>query len=154
MIVFRLSKSKYSGDLTGKGAEKSGGRWNSKGIPMIYTTASRALCTAEIAVHTPLGYVPDDYKIITIEIPDNSVQEFNIQDLPANWRSFPHTDSTQKIGNKFIDEGKYLAMKVPSALVQEEYNYLLNTGHRDFNRVKILSTDPFNFDKRLFKKCS
>ena len=59
MIVYRLSKSKYSADLSGKGAEKAGGRWNSKGVAMVYTSASRALCTAEVAVHVPLGIVTD-----------------------------------------------------------------------------------------------
>lgn len=152
MIVFRLVKSKYSRDLSGKGAEKTGARWNSKGIPMIYTSASRALCTAEIAVHTPLGYVPDDYRIITIEIPDSSVLEFNISDLPADWKTFPHPDSTQKIGNRFISEGNFLVMQVPSAVVQGDFNYLINPVHKDIRKVKILQIEPFNFDERLFKK--
>ena len=73
MIVFRLSKSRFSKDLSGRGAELAGGRWNSKGLPMLYTSSSRALCTAEIAVHSPLGIVPMDYEIIEIEIPDSSV---------------------------------------------------------------------------------
>ncbi|MGB3529846.1 MAG: RES family NAD+ phosphorylase, partial [Saprospiraceae bacterium] len=73
MIVFRLSKSIYAHDLTGKGAEKSGGRWNSKGTALLYCSESRALCTAEIAVHTPLGNVPLDYELISVELPDHSL---------------------------------------------------------------------------------
>ncbi len=152
MIVFRLSKSKYSNDLSGKGAEKTGARWNSKGTPMLYTSASRALCMAEIAVHTPLGNIPNDYNIITIEIPDDSVLELDVSKLPDDWKTFPHPDSTQKMGNKFITDGKYLVMKVPSAVVQEEYNFLLNPYHKDFYKVKILSIESFTFDELLFKK--
>jgi RES domain-containing protein len=152
MIVFRLGKSKYSNDLSGKGAEKSGARWNSKGIAMLYTSQSRALCTAEIAVHTPLGTVPRDYTIITIKIPDDSILEINISKLPSDWKSFPYPNSTQKIGDKFISDGKFLVMKVPSVVVQGEYNFLLNPNHKDFHKVKILSVEPFTFDERLFKK--
>ncbi len=79
MIVYRLSKSKYSADLSGKGAEKAGGRWNSKGVAMVYTSASRALCTAEVSVHVPLGIVPVDYELVSIEIPDDSVTEVRHQ---------------------------------------------------------------------------
>ncbi|MBP8994051.1 MAG: RES family NAD+ phosphorylase [Bacteroidales bacterium] len=152
MIVFRLSKSLYSNDLSGKGAEKAGARWNSKGIAMIYTSDSRALCTAEIAVHTPLGNVPEDYSIITIEIPEDSIREVKIEELPSDWKTFPHPDSTQRIGNKFIIDNIFLVLKVPSAVVQEEYNYLVNPNHRDFHKVKIIAVEPFTFDERLFKK--
>ena len=79
MIVYRLTKAKYSHDRSGKGAEKTGGRWNSKGIPVVYTSESRALCTSEIAVHTPLGILPHDYMLITIEIPD--------YDLPSSFNT-------------------------------------------------------------------
>lgn len=82
MIVFRLSKSTYTADLSGKGAEMSGGRWNSKGTAMVYTSQSKALCTVEIAVHTPLGNLPLDYTLVTISIPD----ELTIQEItPINF---------------------------------------------------------------------
>jgi len=152
MIVFRLSKSKYAKDLTGKGAEKSGGRWNSKGVAMLYTSESRALCTTEIAVHTPLGDVPNDYRIISLEIPNNSFSVLKETALPSDWKSFPHPDSTQKLGDKFIADRKYPVLKVPSAVVQGEHNFLLNPYHKEFSKVKILSDEPFSFDERLFKK--
>jgi RES domain-containing protein len=152
MIVYRLSKSKYSADLSGKGAEKAGGRWNSKGVAMIYTSASRALCTAEVAVHVPLGIVPFDYELVTIEMPDDSVTEMDIKDLTADWCSFPHSDSTQKLGDRFAREGKFLVLKVPSVVVQGEFNFLINPGHEAAAKVRIVKTEPFLFDKRLFIK--
>lgn len=152
MIVYRLSKSKFSSDLSGRGAELSGGRWNSKGVAMIYTGESRALCTTEIAVHTPLGNIPTDYEIISIEIPDAMISEFDISALPDNWRSFPHQNSTQEIGNKFISDNISLVLKVPSAVVPGDFNYLINPHHKDFSAVRIFAIEPFEFDKRLFIK--
>ena len=152
MIVYRLSKSRYSSDLTGKGAEKSGGRWNSKGVAMVYTSNSRALCTAEVAVHIPLGILPADYELVTLEIPGDSVKEANIKDLPSDWRSFPHPDSTQKLGDSFVREGKFLVLKVPSVVVQGEYNFLINPKHKSAAKVRVVNREPFLFDKRLFIK--
>jgi RES domain-containing protein len=153
MIVFRLSKSIYAKDLSGKGAEMSGGRWNSKGIPMIYTSESRALCTAEIAVHTSLGNIPADYFLTSIEIPKNiALQSIGVDLLPYDWKSFPHSYATQIIGDTFSREKKSLVLKVPSAVVQGEFNYLINPLHTDIRFIKIKNTEAFSFDKRLFLK--
>jgi len=153
MIVFRLSKQKFASDLSGKGAEKSGGRWNSQGTALVYTSESRALCTTEIAVHTPLGNLPLDYQLISIEIPGYiQIMELAAEELPLKWKSIPHSHSTQVIGDNFVSEGKFLVLKVPSVVVPGEYNYLLNPNHPEFNKVKIKSIEPFNFDERLFIK--
>ena len=151
MIVFRLAKSKYSRDLSGKGAEKTGGRWNSKGVTMVYTSESRALCTAEIAVHIPLGIMPKDFELISVEIPDSiKIFELSVNDLPKDWNSIPHSGKTQKLGDKFIRENKHAVMKVPSAVVQGDFNYLINSDHEDAKNVKIIKLESFVFDQRLF----
>ena len=151
MIVFRLAKLKYSSDLSGRGAEKSGGRWNSKGTAMAYTGISRALCTTEIAVHTPLGNVPHDYVLVTIEWPDSvRFLKLDPNKLPKDWRSFPHPNSTQLLGDGFISENKSLIMRVPSVVVQGEYNFLINPFHKEFSKIKVVKTEPFVFDERLF----
>ncbi len=153
MMVFRLSRGKYKYDLSGKGAELAGGRWNSKGVPMVYTSESIALCTVEIAVHMPLGIVPADYHLIRIALPENvALKEVQEKTLPANWKSFPQGNATQDIGDAFILANEYLALKVPSATVQGTFNYLLNPQHQDFNQVTIAATVPFTFDERLFIK--
>jgi RES domain-containing protein len=153
MIVFRLSKTIYSKDLSGKGAEKSGGRWNSRGVAMLYTSQSRALCTTEIAVHTPLGVLPKDFQIVTIELPDFiKIKEVKLNSLPKDWKMFPHSHTTQIIGDQFINELNFLVLKVPSVVVEGEFNFLINPKHKDFQRVKINSVSPFNFDSRLFLK--
>lgn len=151
MIVYRLTKEQYKNDLSGKGAEKAGGRWNSKGVAMLYTSASRALCTAEIAVHTPLGVVPKDYHLVTIEYPDSvPVSTVEINDLPIGWRSFPFPHVTQEMGDRFINEGNFLVMRVPSAVIQGDYNYLINPFHPLFAQVNIITTEAYGFDERLF----
>lgn len=152
MRVYRLSKAIFARDLSGKGAERAGGRWNSKGTPMIYTSESRALCTAEIAVHTPLGNLPVGYVLIILNIPDDlKIKVLSAKSLPARWKAFPHLNLTQDIGDKFIRDKQYAVLKVPSAVVQGEYNYLLNPFHPDFHRIVIEKTEAFDFDERLFK---
>jgi RES domain-containing protein len=153
MIVYRLSRGKFKNDLSGRGAELAGGRWNSKGIAMLYTSESIALCTVEIAVHMPLGIVPADYYLVRIQLPDDtSVKEITAEELPADWKSFPHANSTQEVGDAFVLEGEHLVLKVPSATVQGTHNYLINPRHSSFAKVAYLDAVPFEFDKRLFIK--
>lgn len=152
MIVYRLTKEKYKKELSGKGAELSGGRWNNRGRKVIYTGESRALCTTEIAVHTPLGIMPTNYYLQSIEIPKVEVKEILPRELETNWRNFPHEISTKLIGDKLIDENKFLVIKVPSAVIQDEFNYLINPLHKHYSKVKLLKVEEFKFDKRLFAK--
>ncbi len=148
MIVYRLSKEIYADDLSGKGAEIAGGRWNSKGNAALYTAQSIALCVAEIAVHIPLGILPKDYRLTHIEIPD--IDFLELKRLPKDWNSFPHIHDTQKIGDRFLKERKFLIMKIPSAAVQGEFNYIINPRHQDFSGIKIKKIEKFTFDDRLF----
>lgn len=146
MRVYRLCKSKFSSDLSGKGAELAGGRWNSKGKAMLYTSQSRALCTAEIAVHTPLGNIPKDYEIIEINLPDLvKIKELAFEDLPKDWKSIPQSYSTQKIGDAFLDDKKELILKVPSVVVQGDFNFLINPLHPKFKELDINLIQPFEF---------
>jgi len=153
MIVFRLSRGAFANDISGKGAEKSGGRWNSRGVAMVYTSASRALCTTEIAVHTPLGNLPADYKLISIEIPDDVlIQEVSVRELPSDWKSVPHSHSTQLIGDQFILSNNFVVLKVPSVVVQDEFNYLLNPELIKSNNIRVKEIQAFDFDIRLFAR--
>lgn len=152
MIVYRLCKAKYKSDLSGEGAKVVGGRWNSKGVALLYTGESRALCTAEAAVHMPLGIIPKDYYLMAIEIPDSAIQTLDLGLLQDDWDSLPHSHSTQLLGDAFVVEGKYLALKVPSAVVPGDYNYLINPAHKERSKVIITDTIPYRFDERLFRR--
>lgn len=152
MMVFRLAKSAFANDMSGRGAELSGGRWNSKGMAMIYTGASRALCTTEIAVHTPLGIIPQDYQMITIAVPDDiTIYELSRAELPPNWDTKPHSHATQVVGDNFIRQKKHAIMRVPSAVIEGDYNYLINPHHSDASMISILEIRSFIFDTRMFK---
>jgi len=107
---------------------------------------------AELAVHFTLATLPDDYVMISIFIPDDiSLKRINVSDLPADWNAFPHSVSTQRIGDDFVTENKYCILQVPSAVTQGDYNILINPNHPDFKRVKITEIVKFPFDKRIFK---
>ena len=151
MIVYRLSKEAYKNDLSGLGSEKYGGRWNNRGTRMIYTAQSRALANLEVAVHIPLTIVPKDYYLISIKIPDSSIQIFDKSKLDKDiWRVHPPSHRTQLAGDDFVKKNDNLVLKVPSAIVPGDYNYLINPLHKDMNKVKIIDTLLFDFDQRLF----
>jgi len=153
MIVYRLARSSYINDLSGTGARLAGGRWNSKGLGLVYTSSSRALCMAEIAVHLPLGILPHDYCLARILVPDGvPIKAVDIKKLPKAWNQFPAIPATQKIGDNFIIENKYAILKAPSAVVQGDNNYLINPLHINQKKIKILDVEPFTFDKRFFKR--
>jgi RES domain-containing protein len=150
--VYRLSRAKYAAVLSGKGAAIKGARWNSVGVEMIYTAGNRSLAMAEVAVHFTLATLPSDYMMTAIFVPDDaSLLKLNISDLPADWNMFPHPNSTQTIGDKFVADNTYCVLQIPSVVTHGDYNFLINRKHPDFKRIKIISTEKFPFDKRIFK---
>lgn len=151
MRVFRLMRKKYGIELSGKGAALSGNRWNSKGTELIYSADSRALAMAEVAVHLSLSILPRDYVMVEIDIPTSvSIESISKENLPAKWRSFPHVLETQRIGDVFATERKCCVLKVPSAVVPGDFNFLINPYHPDFKSIKIIGQEDFPFDSRLF----
>jgi len=138
--------------LSGKGSALKGARWNSAGVEMIYTAGNRSLAMAEVAVHFTLATLPSDYVMMSIFIPDNiSLLKLNINDLPADWNSFPFPSSTQIIGDEFIINNKYCVLQIPSVVTKDDNNFLINPGHPEFTRIKIMEVEAFPFDKRIFK---
>lgn len=149
MKVFRLSQLAHANDLSGRGAELAGGRWNSIGTPMLYTAESRALCVLEMAVHLPYGLMQREYRLITMEVPERLVETVAVETLPEGWDQLPPGNGSKSIGDRFILGGKSLAMRVPSAVVSGDYNILINPRHPDFSRLKKLADEAFRFDPRL-----
>lgn len=151
MKVYRLSRKKYADTLSGKGAALFGNRWNSKGVEMVYTADSRALAMAEVAVHLSIGKLPKDYMMLEINIPDSCTSEIlNSKKLSKGWNRNPPLAITQDLGDAFISEGKSVLMKVPSAVVPGDFNYIINPFHKDFKKIKIVNAVPFPFDERIF----
>ena len=152
MELFRLSRRKHARTLSGKGAAVKGARWNSIGVELVYTASNRSLAMAEVAVHLNLATMPEDYVMLTIFVPDgSSLRKLSGKDLPANWNAFPHPASTQAIGDRFVAENGFCVLHVPSAVTQGDYNLLINPHHLEFRAVKIVATEKFPFDKRVFR---
>ena len=99
----------------------------------------------------PLGLLPSDYKIISINIPDSiNILILPKNKLPDDWNTIPHSRSTQNIGDNFIRQNKSAVIKVPSAVVPGDFNYLINTDHDDLKEITIVNIESFMFDSRLF----
>jgi RES domain-containing protein len=152
MEVFRLARKKYPVDLSGKGASISGARWNSKGTEIIYCAQSRALAMAEVLVHLSLATLPSDFVMLTIDIPDHiSVEVLDTNKLSIDWNVFPCTFETPLLGDDFIRRNEACVLKVPSAVVKGDFNFLINQYHADFYKIEIIEQVDFPFDKRIFK---
>ncbi|MES2557407.1 MAG: RES family NAD+ phosphorylase [Bacteroidota bacterium] len=151
MKVYRLTRRKFSHDFNGKGAAMCGARWNSKGTELIYTSDSRALAMAEVAVHLSSDTLPSDFMMLEIDIPDtvSFAPEVSVDDLHPNWNAFPHDVLTQLIGDQFIQSNAFCALKVPSAVVKGDFNILINPVHPDFGKIRIIDESDFPFDRRF-----
>ena len=152
MEVYRLSRERFSNNLSGKGAALNGARWNSIGVELIYTASNRSLAMAEVAVHLTLATVPHDYVMTTVYIPDDlAIKKVIPTELPQGWNAFPHIWDTQTIGDGFVLENKYCLLEVPSAVTRGDFNILINPNHPGFSRIKIIDTQKFPFDHRIFR---
>jgi RES domain-containing protein len=150
MIVYRISNCKYIDDLSGQGAALYGGRWNSEGVYLLYTAGSGSLAMLESLVHFG-GRIIGDYCQVVLQLPDEAIKEIPGHQLPLNWREHPPPDLLKAWGDQFSEEGSYLALKVPSVLVPQEFNYLLNPSHPAFKKIKVVTQDIVRIDERLLK---
>ena len=148
MLVYRITGKKYANDISGTGAAIFGGRWNKKGTPVLYTGGSKEIALLETIVHTPPMLVPD-LDILTFEIPDDSITEIKIENLPKNWIDYPAPSILAKIAEDWVIKGETIALKVPSCIIHSACNYILNCRHPDYNKVKLVEHKDFHFDSRL-----
>lgn len=149
MIAYRISSPEFIEDLSGNGSKLYGGRWNEKGVAIVYFAASRAMAVMEVLVHVRPDQVDREYALGVFELPDTDVLTITVDDLPDDWKSLDCTDELKKIGDKFIKNKEYLLMLAPSSILEEEYNILLNPAHPMAKNVKILDSRPFIFDRRF-----
>lgn len=135
--------------FSGEGSARRGGRWNQPGIRMIYCAETRALAALEVLVNADhsswLGNLT--WVCIPAVIPAALIEK--PAKFPPTWRDFPHGNDSREFGAVWALERRSVALRVPSAVVPGEFNYLLNPAHPEFSRVKIGKAEPFNFDPRL-----
>ena len=147
MLVYRITLAKYSGKLIASGRAA---RWNPNEVEMIYTASSRSLACLENVVHRDKLGLSLVFNILTLECPDTiEIKTIQLKNLPANWIDFDQMYLTQKIGEKWVKDNGSAILQVPSSIVSEEVNYLINPKHPDFGRIKIVKTQPFVFDSRI-----
>jgi len=149
LSAWRLTKTKLiAGAWDGEGARKSGGRWNSVGIAVVYTSGTLSLALVEVLVHLPSGILPA-YSAVRVDFDDSMVTAVGPRDLPANWRDYPPPPDTKAIGDLWVAQGSSLVLRVPSVIVPTEFNYVLNPAHPAFADLTIGEPMPFPFDPRL-----
>ena len=147
MITYRLTTGKFANDISGTGAKINGGRWNPVGLAGLYTSQYISLTILEILVRATRSTTPNSYTLTSFEIPDNSIYQIQLNKLKNEWKY--DLNYTQGIGEDFLTDNQSLCLKVPSAIVPQENNFLLNPLHREFKRVKIIASELLELDKRL-----
>lgn len=151
MHVYRLTRKKYAGSLSGKGAALYPGRWNREGQEVIYTATNRALALVEILVHLPRSIIPKDILLQTIHVPTElATYSISPVDLLSGWNRVPPGPESQLIGSKLLLD--HMIVLAPSAIIQDEWNLLINPHFSDFSQIGLLSEEPFPFDSRLFHR--
>jgi RES domain-containing protein len=118
---------------------------------MLYTAQSASLATLETVVHIAGMRLSAAYCMIVLQIPNELIAAVLPDELPSNWNAYPAPEALRTIGDRFIQSNTHLALKVPSAIVPDDYNFLLNPLHLEFHRVKILQQRTYNFDGRLVR---
>ena len=147
MIIYRLSTGNFANNISGEGAGIYGGRWNPAGLAALYTSENISLCILEILARATKKTSPDTYMLISILIPDSEIFSLSLKKLKNNWQH--DLEYTQRIGEDFLKEKQTFCLKVPSAIVTQENNFLINPLHNEFKKVKFISSEPLELDKRL-----
>ncbi|MDP2603185.1 MAG: RES domain-containing protein [Deltaproteobacteria bacterium] len=152
LTVWRLVTVRFAGSaFTGDGARRYGGRWNRKGIPLVYTSGTQSLAMLEMLVQDdPLRA---RYVMIPATIPNEvTIERVSVQTLPADWRELAAREQLQAIGTAWAKQLSSAVLAVPSAVIPAEANYLLNPLHPAFSKIKIGEPQTFVTDLRLIKK--
>jgi RES domain-containing protein len=150
--AWRIVKRRHAqAAFDGEGARRYGGRWNSPGTSVIYASQSRALCLLEVLAGIRSVKPIDAYVIFPIRFDDSLLARIEPGDLPAEWRQSPPPASTQRIGDQWATAQRSAILRVPSSIVPDEYNYLMNPAHPDFAQVKIGSPEELSNDSRLLR---
>jgi RES domain-containing protein len=149
MIVYRISSARYAKDLTGEGARLYGGRWNHRLTACVYTSASRALAVLEYTVNITTDDIPRALSIVSIDIPDEKIFEITAPILPGNWKEAPAPASTKDFGTSLLKKVHFPVIKMPSAIIPQEFNFILNPLHPDSKGFVIADIQDFVYDLRI-----
>lgn len=149
MELFRIATAEYTKELTASGSPN---RWNKKGEFVLYCSASRSLSTLELVVHRNAIKPTVNYKVMIVSLTDDDrlVHAIQSKDLPDNWNKIQAYAQLQEIGSTWYQNKISLILKIPSAIIQQEHNYIINTKHPDFEKnVQLIRTENYFWDERL-----
>ena len=147
MEVFRIALAQYTDKLYASGRSN---RWNHAGEKVIYTASSRSLACLENVVHSSGEALGQHFKVMGIYIPDTATMDVvQLDQLPEKWNRTARSKTCKKLGSAWIKGNRSLLLQVPSSLVPEEKNYLINPNHNEFDKVKIVDRQEFRFDQRI-----
>ena len=150
VTAWRIVRSRYVRTaFTGIGASTFGGRWNSPGVAVVYTSQSLSLAALEMLVHLEGPDLLHRYALVGVEIDDSFIEKLDNSRLPRHWRAEPPPVELQAIGDEWAASKNSVALQVPSALVPAENNFLLNPAHADFQKLVIGDPVQFSFEQRL-----
>jgi len=150
---WRIVKTRHLDNaFDGEGARLYGARWNSAGTRVVYTAETRALAALELLVHLQATSALQSYSLVPVRFTSNLVMSLDRGALPPDWRSYPPPRALQTIGDDWCRSHRSAVLKVPSAVVADEHNYLINPAHPRFGEITIGAAEPFAFDNRLFKQ--
>lgn len=152
MRFWRICRGRYAAEAaSGEGARLYGGRWNSRGVRVVYASTSLALAAMETFVNLEPNLRPADLVSIEGNIPDAvSIGKLDVRTLPKRWQE-TRDESLHRFGDEWIRGGQTAALLVPSAAIRVEWNVLLNPAHAQFSTIKFRLAEPFEFDARMFR---
>lgn len=151
MEVYRISGKKYSNNLSGLGAFLNGGRWNKKGQFALYTSLQISLSCLEVLVHLHPEIATPELDLVTIQVPDQSILEIDPTKLHKDWFRKNGIRKCREIGSSWINDNEHLTIKVPSSIIPQEFNYVINPQHELYREVRIIDITDFSLDDRLIK---
>jgi len=150
--VWRLCKRRHAA-FDGEGARLAGGRWNRKGTAIVYTSGTLSLAAQEFFVHLAPEEIPSDVVAVSADIPEDvGIASLRGANLPRGWRQFPAPESLAELGMRWVEAMESAVLEVPSAVIPQESNYLLNPAHTDFAKIRLNQPESFTYDRRMWKK--
>lgn len=154
MLLYRVALQAFAGDLSGRGAQLYGGRWNPKGMAALYTAETPAQALLEFLPHFPETCAPPDLVLVTISAPDSlKIEEIRHDDLPENWDAKPPNTLTAMIGREWLTRGAAAALRVPSVMLPlgKAWNLVLNPLHPQYIGLEVVEVVAMPVDPRLKK---
>jgi RES domain-containing protein len=151
--AWRIVKRNFrKASFTGEGARRYGGRWNSKGVAVVYVAESQSLAALEMLAHLDSGEMLRYYVVISVSFEPRLVVDVDVSTLPKNWKTYPAPRSLRAIGDAWVSSHKSPVLRVPSVLVPSESNFLLNPHHPEYTNLIIGEPLRFSSDPRLFRR--